>query len=79
MVMLWTDVESKEFVCDSSEQFEMLIAIPGSPGTHTINGLTVAAAYNQHSSSIEVMEQEWIDWAIEDYPVAQAPRAQGRD
>ena len=66
MVMLWTEVESKEFVCDSSEQFEILIAIPGFPGTHTINGLTVDAANNQHSSSIEVMEQEWIDWAIED-------------
>ena len=66
MVMLWTEVESKEFVCDSSEQFEVLIAIPEVPGTHTINGLTVDAANNQHSSSIEVMEQEWIDWAIED-------------
>ena len=66
MVMLWTEVESKEFVCDSSEQFEVLIAIPEAPGTHTINGLTVDAANNQHSSSIEVMEQEWIDWAIED-------------
>ena len=66
MVMLWTEVESKEFVCDSSEQFEVLIAIPEVPGTHTINGLTVDAANNQHSSSIEVMEQEWSDWAIED-------------
>ena len=65
-VMLWTEVESKEFVCDSSDQFEIHIAIPESPGTHIINGLAVDAANNQYTSSIEVMEQEWIDWAIED-------------
>jgi len=65
-VMLWTEIESKEFVCDSSDQFEIHIAIPESPGTHIINGLAVDAANNQYTSSIEVMEQEWIDWAIED-------------
>ena len=65
-VVLWTEIESKEFVCDSSDQFEIHIAIPESPGIHTINGLSVDAANNQRTSSIEVMEQEWIDWAIED-------------
>ncbi|RZD50350.1 MAG: hypothetical protein CXT65_02170 [Methanobacteriota archaeon] len=65
-VMLWTEIESKEFVCDSSDQFEIHITIPESPGTHIINGLAVDAANNQYTSSIEVMEQEWIDWAIED-------------
>jgi len=65
-VMLWSEVESKEFVCESSDQFEIHIAIPESPGTHIINGLAVDAANNQYTSSIEVMEQEWIDWAIED-------------
>ena len=65
-VMLWTEVESVELVCDQSEQFEVHIAIPESPGTHVIDGLTVDAANNQHTHSIEVVEQEWIDWAIED-------------
>ena len=65
-VMLWTEVESVELVCDQSEQFEVHIAIPESPSTHVIDGLTVDAANNQHTHSIEVVGQEWIDWAIED-------------
>ena len=65
-VMLWTEVESVELVCDQSEQFEVHIAIPESPGTHAIDGLSVDAANNQNTHSIGVMEQEWFDWAIED-------------
>ena len=65
-VMLWTEADDEEFVCPSTEEFLVTIEIPLAPGNHTINGLSVDAANNQNSMSIEVLEQEWIDWAIED-------------
>ena len=65
-VMLWTEADDEEFVCLSTEEFLVTIEIPPAPGNHTINGLSVDAANNQNSMSIEVLEQEWIDWAIED-------------
>ena len=65
-VMLWTEADDEEFVCPSTGEFLVTIEIPPTPGNHTINGLSVDAANNQNSMSIEVLEQEWIDWAIED-------------
>jgi len=65
-VMLWTEADDAEFVCPSSEEFLVTIEIPPTPGNHSINGLSVDAANNQNSMSIEVLEQEWIDWAIDD-------------
>ena len=65
-VMLWTETDDEEFVCPSTGEFLVTIEIPPTPGNHTINGLSVDAANNQNSMSIEVLEQEWIDWAIED-------------
>ena len=65
-VMLWTETDDEEFVFPSTGEFLVTIEIPPTPGNHTINGLSVDAANNQNSMSIEVLEQEWIDWAIED-------------
>ena len=65
-VMLWTEADDEELVCPSTGEFLVTIEIPPTPGNHTINGLSVDAANNQNSMSIEVLEQEWIDWAIED-------------
>ena len=65
-VMIWTEVESLDFTCNSSGLFEIAIGIPDTPGSHIINALTSDSANNENSASIEVFEQDWIDWAIED-------------
>ena len=36
------------------------------PGNHIINALSSDGANNENSASIEVLEQEWIDWALDD-------------
>ena len=66
MLMLWSEIDSKQLLCDSSGEFEIHIEIPVSPGEHVIEGLSVDAANNQRNYSIEVLKQEWLDWAIED-------------
>ena len=66
MLMLWSEIDSKELLCDSSGEFEIHIEIPVSPGEHVIEGLSVDAANNQRNYSIEVLKQEWLDWALED-------------
>jgi hypothetical protein len=66
MLMLWTEIDSKELLCDSSGEFEIHIEIPVSPGAHVIEGLSVDAANNQRNYSIEVLKQDWIDWALDD-------------
>jgi len=66
MVLLSTEIESKELFCDSSGEFEIRIEIPTSPGIHVIEGTTMDAANNQKNSSIEVLKQDWFDWAMED-------------
>ena len=65
-IMIWTEAESVDFTCNSSGLFEIAIVIPDTPGSHIINALTSDSANNENSTSIEVFEQDWIDWAIED-------------
>ena len=65
-VMIWSETESIEFNCNSQGVYEIVIGIPDRPGTHTIDSLTSDSANNENSATIEVMEQDWIDWAIDD-------------
>ena len=65
-VMVWSNSDSVDFICDSSGLFEVVIGIPEAPGIHTISALTSDGANNENSASIEVLEQEWIDWALDD-------------
>ena len=65
-VMVWSDSDSSDFICDSSGLFEVVIGIPEAPGIHIISALTSDGANNENSASIEVLEQEWIDWALDD-------------
>lgn len=65
-VMIWTEVQSIDFICDSSGQFEVTVEIPDAPGTHVINALTSDSANNDNSTSTEILKQDWMDWAIED-------------
>ena len=65
-VMVWSDTDSVDFICEDSGLFEVEIGIPENPGTHVINALSSDGANNENSASIEVLEQEWIDWALDD-------------
>ena len=65
-VMIWSVIETKEFICDSSGTFNLEISVQESIGKHIIQGMTTDAVNNRNSYSIEVINQDWIDWAIDD-------------
>ena len=65
-VMVWSDTDSVDFICEDSGLFEIVIGIPEVPGDHIINALSSDGANNENTASIEVLEQEWIDWALDD-------------
>jgi len=65
-VMVWSETESVDFFCEENGLFEVRIGIPEVPGKHIINALSSDGANNENSASIEVLEQEWFDWALDD-------------
>ena len=65
-VMIWSEAESIEFNCNAEGVYEVEIEIPETPGTHIIDALTSDSANNENSATIEVLEQNWIDWALDD-------------
>ena len=65
-VKIWSDIDSQTFLCDSSGEFELLLSVPEVPGMHLIQGVSSDQVNNQNSHSIEVLNQEWVDWAIDD-------------
>ena len=65
-VMIWSVIESYEFICDSSGLINIEISVQDIVGTHVIQGTTTDAVNNRNSFSIEVINQNWIDWAIDD-------------
>ena len=65
-MMVWSDTDSVDFICEDSGLFEIVIGIPEVPGVHIINALSSDGANNENTASIEVLEQEWIDWALDD-------------
>ncbi len=65
-VMIWSVIETEEFICDSSGTFNLEISVQESIGKHIIQGMTTDAVNNRNSYSIEVINQDWIDWAIDD-------------
>ena len=65
-VMIWSDVDSHQFVCPVSEEFNVLIEVLNSAGEHQISALSTDSANNEMRISITVLNQVWSDWAIED-------------
>jgi hypothetical protein len=65
-VMIWSVIESYEFICDSSGLINIEISVQDIVGKHVIQGTTTDAVNNRNSFSIEVINQNWIDWAIDD-------------
>jgi len=40
--------------------------VPDSPGQHTLEGFSMDQAKNSNQYQIEVLKQDWIEWAIDD-------------
>ena len=65
-VMIWSVIESYEFICDSSGLINIKISVQDIVGKHVIQGTTTDSVNNRNSYSVEVINQNWIDWAIDD-------------
>ena len=65
-VMIWSVIESYEFICDSSGLIDIKISVQDIVGKHAIQGTTTDSVNNRNTFSVEVINQNWIDWAIDD-------------
>ena len=65
-VMIWSIIDTHEFICDSSGTFNIEISVREATGSHLIQGISTDAVNNRNSYSLEVINQDWIDWAIDD-------------
>ena len=66
LVNLQSPSSSRDFICPSSGQFTVNISVPTHPGMHLVQGSSTDAAKNTQTHSIEVLKQDWSDWALED-------------
>ena len=57
---------SRDFICPASGQFYINITIPTEPGKHLVQGSSTDPAKNTQTYSIEILKQDWSDWALED-------------
>ena len=65
-VMIWSVIETQEFFCNDSGTFNVQISVQETIGSHSIQGISTDAVNNRNSYSIQVINQDWIDWAIDD-------------
>ncbi len=65
-VTVWTEVSATSFVCGVEGNFSLQLGIPANATWHKVEATTVDIGGNTNSTSIEVLYQEWIDWAIDD-------------
>jgi hypothetical protein len=66
LVRISSQVQSRDVVCPELGEFSLNIIVPGIQGQHTIEGFSVDQAKNSNSHQIEVLKQDWVDWAIDD-------------
>jgi len=55
-----------EISCPDTGKFTQVIPIPSNGGVHRIDGSSVDEAMNERTFSIEVLKQDWQEWAIDD-------------
>ena len=66
LVRISSQVQSRDIICPEGGQFSINITVPGEAGQHIIEGFSMDQAKNTKSHQIEVLKQDWIDWAIDD-------------
>jgi len=64
--LVWSDVDSVSVICPPNGAFSIQLAILNTPGKHTINVISTDNANNEASAEIEVLMQNWPEWAIDD-------------
>jgi hypothetical protein len=66
LVRIWSESDSAEIVCPTTGNFTSPIGVPQTPGLHAIEASSLDAARNEQTHSIEVLKQDWSEWAIDD-------------
>jgi hypothetical protein len=66
LVRIWSASDSVEIVCPQTGNFTLPITVPQTPGSHFIEASSLDTAKNEQTHSIEVLKQDWSDWAIDD-------------
>ena len=65
-VTVWTEVSTTSFICGTEGNFSLQLGIPSNASWHKVEVTTVDLGGNTNATSIEVLYQEWLDWAIDD-------------
>jgi len=65
-VTVWTEVSATSFVCRPEGNFSLQLGIPANASWHIVEATTIDLGGNSNSTNIEVLYQEWLDWAIDD-------------
>ena len=65
-VTVWTEVAGTSFVCGAEGNFSLQLGVPANASWHVVSATTEDLGGNSNSTSIEVLYQEWLDWAIDD-------------
>ena len=65
-VTVWTEVSATSFICGTEGNFSLQLGIPANASWHKVEVTTVDLGGNTNATSIEVLYQEWLDWAIDD-------------
>ena len=63
---MWTEVSATSFVCRPEGNFSLQLGIPANASWHIVEATTIDLGGNSNSTNIEVLYQEWLDWAIDD-------------
>ena len=66
LVNIQSQSSSRDFICPASGQFYINITIPTEPGKHLVQGSSTDPAKNTQTYSIEILKQDWSEWALED-------------
>ena len=65
-VTVSTEVSANSFICGTEGNFSLQLGIPSNASWHKVEVTTVDLGGNTNATSIEVLYQEWLDWAIDD-------------
>ena len=66
LVRISSEVQSRDLICPETGIFHQNITVPDSPGQHILEGFSMDQAKNSNQYQIDVLKQDWIDWAIDD-------------
>ena len=66
LVRISSEVQSRDLICPGTGIFHQNITVPDSPGQHMLEGFSMDQAKNSNQYQIDVLKQDWIDWAIDD-------------